>query len=141
MKKAGVYLRDGKIFVQPMKRVGNYGLQESPPVFVADEHDRNLGSLVLLALSKSVEGAAPPAPKRECESPLLRASGFRSYETFSDTAKYVSIGQEDGIITFTPSRNGGPGDRFLFLKKKIRCQPIESEVESALRAAFDSCEW
>jgi hypothetical protein len=140
-KNAGAFLRGGKIFIQPVKRLGNYGLRASPPVLVADEHERGLGSLVLLALSKSTEGPAPPTPKNESDCPLLKAAGFRSHEAFSDTAKYVWIDQQDGIITFIPSRNGGPGDRFLSLKKKIHCQPIEAQVESALRAAFDACEW
>jgi hypothetical protein len=47
---------------------------------------------------------------------------------------------DDTNVVFTPTLNGGYRRRFLNLKTKIRCQPIEAEVAAALNAAFEACE-
>jgi hypothetical protein len=59
---------------------------------------------------------------------------------FADSAKCVGIMLDDSDVVFTPTLNGGYRRRFLNLKTKIRCQPIEKEVAAALIAAFDACE-
>jgi hypothetical protein len=46
----------------------------------------------------------------------------------------------DAGVEFTPTRNGGRGDRFLYLKTKIHCRPVEAEVAAALIKAFETCE-
>jgi hypothetical protein len=71
---------------------------------------------------------------------LVKAAGARSYEAFADSAQCVGVRLDDSGVEFSPSRNGGPRERFLYLKKKIRCQPDEREVARALKEAFDACE-
>jgi hypothetical protein len=140
-KAAVAHLRDGKIFIQPSMRIGKCAWRHTTPVLVANEHDHGLGALVLLALSKSREEPGPPFfYKNEHEDPLLKTAGYRSYEAFYDTAKLISIYWDDSGILLTPSRNGGPGKRFPPVKKHIRCQPLEAEIESAVKAAFDACQ-
>jgi hypothetical protein len=106
---------------------------------VTSEDDAQLGRKVLLVLSKSIVNVPHP---ESWEGPdrLANAAGVRSYEAFADLAKCVGIAQNDDEVVLTPSKNGGPRKRFLFLKNKIRCQPIEEEVTLALKTAFDACE-
>jgi hypothetical protein len=52
----------------------------------------------------------------------------------------LELVQDDDEVVLTPSKNGGPRKRFLFLKSKIRCRPVEEEVTQALKTAFDACE-
>ena len=106
---------------------------------VTSEDDAQLGAKILLVLSKSIVNVPHPE-SWEGPDPLANAAGVRSYEAFADLAKCVGIVQNDDEVVLTPSKNGGPRKRFLFLKNKIRCQPIEEEVTQALKAAFDACE-
>jgi len=70
---------------------------------------------------------------------LVKAAGVRSYEAFADSTRCVGMVQDDGVVVFTPSLNGGFRRRFLDLKAKIHSRPVPTEVAEALMAAFDAC--
>jgi hypothetical protein len=139
MKHASAYLRKGKIFLSPFSKTTKGFLIRWEPIVVTSEDDAQLGRKVLLVLSKSIVNVPHPE-SWEGPDPLANAAGVRSYEAFADLAKCVGIAQNDDEVVLTPSKNGGPRKRFLFLKNKIRCQPVEEEVTRALKTAFDACE-
>jgi hypothetical protein len=139
MKHASAYLWNGKVFLRPSSTTTKGFLISWEPVLVTSESDQGLGGKVLWVLSKSAVGVPHPESWDGPDS-LVEVAGVRSYEAFADLAKCVGILLDDNEVVFTPTKNGGPRRRFLYLKKKIRCQPAESQVAEGLRAAFDSCE-
>jgi hypothetical protein len=64
----------------------------------------------------------------ECHKTLVEAAGSRLYEGFADSAQCVGERLNDMGVELTPTRNGGPRKRFLYVNKRIRCRPVESEV-------------
>jgi hypothetical protein len=107
---------------------------------VTSDDDAELGKKVLWVLSQSTVNVPQPESWVGRSDLMAKAAGVRSYEAFADLAKCVGIAQDDDEVVLTPSKNGGPRKRFLFLKNKIRCQPVEEEVAQALKTAFDACE-
>jgi hypothetical protein len=140
MKYASAYLRDGRVFLNPISETTKLFLITWDPLVICSEDDAQLGSKVLSALSQSVVNVPHPASWGGRSNAMAKAAGVRSYEAFADTAKCVTISQSDNEVVLTPTKNGGPRKRFLNLKTKIRCQPMEEEVTQALRTAFDACE-
>jgi hypothetical protein len=142
MKKAAAFLRKGKIFLHPYSRTTQGFWIFSLPVVVADENDEDLGGKLLTILSNSAESVPHPATWKGLTDPLLKAAGVRSFASFTKFANGVDITRdEDGVITFMPTKNGGPRNAFLHLDDKlIRSSAAEEDLESALRAAFAACE-
>ena len=140
MKYASAYLRDGRVFLNPVSETTKGFLITYEPLVVSGEDDVELGRKVIWVLSQSTVNVPHPESWGGRSNAMAKAAGFRSYEAFADLAKCVAIGQNDEGVILTPTKNGGPRKRFLHLKDKIRCQPVESEVAQALRAAFDACE-
>jgi hypothetical protein len=139
-KMASAYLRNGKVFLRPVSRTTQGSWRASDPVLLASESDKDLGSKVLDVLSRSMQGVPERAPEKEHDDPMLKAAGLRSFNAFSDFAKCVSISMDDDVVVLTPTKNGGPRNRFLFLAKEIKCRALSAEVDTALRNAFDACE-
>jgi hypothetical protein len=105
----------------------------------------NLGAQLLQILARSTEGIPAPeslatADSRSVIKTLVKAAGARSYEGFADSAQCVGIKLDGSDVVFTPTLNGGYRRRFLNLKTKIRCQPIEAEMAASLLEAFEACE-
>jgi hypothetical protein len=140
MKHASAYLRKGKIFLSPFSKTTKGFLIRWEPIVLTSEDDAELGRKVLWVLSQSTVNVPHPESWMGRSDLMAKAAGVRSYEAFADLAKCVGIAQNDDGVVLTPSKNGGPRKRFLFLKNKIRCQPIEEEVTQALKTAFDACE-
>jgi hypothetical protein len=145
MKSAAAYLRDGKIFLHPDSRTIKGFWIACEPVLVTSEDDKNLGAHLLQILATSTEGIPDPESLVTGDSwsaikTLVKAAGARSYEGFADSAQCVGVRLDDAGVEFTPTRNGGPRKRFLYLKKRMRCNPVEAEVARALIEAFDACE-
>jgi hypothetical protein len=140
MKHAQAYLRKGKIFLSPFSKTTKGFLVRWEPIVVSSEDDAELGMKVLWVLSQSTVNVPHPESWVGRSDLMAKAAGVRSYEAFADLAKCVGIVQDDDELVLTPSKNGGPRKRFLFLKSKIRCQPVEGEVTQALKTAFDACE-
>jgi hypothetical protein len=145
VKRAAAYLRTGKIYLYPYSRTMKGFWIGCEPILVTSETDKDLGEQVLQTLAKSTENVPHPESLAASDSwnstkALVRAAGVRSYEAFADSAKFVGIGLDDTELVFTPTLNGGYRRRFLNLKTKIRCQPIEAEVARGLVAAFEACE-
>jgi hypothetical protein len=144
-KSAAAYLRNGRIYLHPDSRTIKGFWIACEPILVTSENDKGLGEQVLQILAKSTENIPDPESLASSDSwnsikALVRAAGVRSYEAFANFAQCVGILLDDTGVVFTPTRNGGPRKRFLYLKQKIRCQPVETEVAAALMAAFDACE-
>jgi hypothetical protein len=144
-KSAGAYLRNGKIYLHPDSQTIKGFWIACEPIIVTGEDDKKLGAHVLQALAKSTQNIPDPALLATSDSwdvikALVKAGGVRSYEVFAESAKCVGILLDDKEVVFTPTLNGGYRRRFLDLKTKIRCQPIEAEVAASLLAAFEACE-
>jgi hypothetical protein len=140
MKYASAYLRDGRVFLNPISRTTKGLLITWDPLVICSEDDAELGRKVLLALSQSTVNVPHPEAWGVRSKAMAKAAGVRSYEAFADLAKCVTIAQNDDEVVLTPTKNGGPRRRFLDLKTKVRCQPVDEEVTQALKTAFDACE-
>jgi hypothetical protein len=145
VKRAAAYLRNGKIYLHPDSRTIKGFWIACEPIVVISETDKSLGEQVLQVLAKSSDNVPDPDSLATSDSwnvikKLVKAAGVRSYEAFADSAKCVAIRLDDADVVFTPTLNGGYRRRFLDLKTKIRCQPIEADVAMGLVAAFDACE-
>jgi hypothetical protein len=145
MKSAAAYLRDGKIFLHPDSRAIKGFWIACEPVLVTSKDDKNLGPQLLQIFETSTEGIPDPESLAKGDSSnvirtLVKAAGARWYEGFADSAQCVGVRLDDVGMEFTPTGNGGPRKRFLYLKKRIRCNPIESEVAASPIEAFDACE-
>jgi hypothetical protein len=144
-RRASAFLRTGKIYLYPYSRTIKGFWIGCEPILVTSESDGGLGEQVLLTLAKSTENIPHPESLATSDSwnstkALVRAAGVKSYEAFADSAKNVGIRLDGLDVEFTPTLNGGYRRRFLNLKTKIRCQPIEAEVAASLIAAFEACE-
>ena len=145
VKMAAAFLRTGKIYLYPYSRTIKGFWIACEPILVTSESDPSLGKQVLETLARSTENISDPELLAKSDSwdsikALVRAAGVRSYEAFADSAQCVGLLLDNTSVVFTPTRNGGPRKRFLNLKTKIRCAPVEAEVAPALMAAFDACE-
>jgi hypothetical protein len=144
-KSAAAYLRAGKIYLHPDSRTVKGFWIACEPILVTSDSDKALGKQVLQILAKSTENVPDPASFASSDSwssvkALARAAGVRSYEAFANSARCVGILLDETGVVFVPTRNGGPRKRFLYLKQKLRCQPVENDVAATLMAAFDACE-
>ena len=145
VKRAAAYLRNDKIYLHPDSRTIKGFWIACEPIVVTSEDNKNLGEQVLQILAKSTENVPDPVTLVASDTwnvmkTLIKAAGVRSYEAFADSAHCVGMKLDDTGVVFTPTRNGGPRERFLNLKTKISCPPVEAEVALALMAAFDACE-
>jgi len=145
VKRAAAYLRAEKIYLHPDSRTVKGFWIACEPILVTSGSDKALGEQVLQVLAKSTANVPHPESMATSDSwkvikTLVKAAGARSYEGFADSARCVGIMLDDTGVVFTPTRNGGPRKRFLYLKTTIRCQQIGDEVAAALIAAFDACE-
>jgi hypothetical protein len=140
MKHASAYLRNGQVFLNPVSRTTKGLLITWDPLIVSSENDPELAKKVLWALSQSTVNVPHPESWGGRSKARAKAAGVRSYEAFADLAKCIEIAQDENEVILTPTRNGGRGKRFLYLKTKIRCKPEEEEVKRALKTAFDACE-
>jgi hypothetical protein len=145
VKLAAAYLRAGKIYLHPDSRTIKGFWIACEPILVTSESDRSLGEQVLQTLAKSTENVPDPESLATSDSwnstkALNKAAGVSSYEAFADSAKCVGILLDSKEVVFTPTLNGGYRRRFLNLKTKLRCQPVEAEVAASLMAAFEACE-
>ena len=146
VKRAAAYLRNDKIFLHPDSRTVKGFWIACEPIVVTSENDKSLGQQVLQVLALSTENIPHPESLATSDTwnvmkTLVKAAGVRSYEAFADSTQCVGMKLDDTGVVFTPTRNGGPRKRFLHLKQKLRCQPVENEVAVTLMAAFEACEW
>jgi hypothetical protein len=144
-KRAAAYLRKGKIYMHPDSRTTKGFWIACEPILVTSESEKTLGEQVLQVLAKSTDGVPHPETLVNSDSwsvikALVKEAGVRSYEAFADSAQCVGIELEEADVLFSPTLNGGRGRRFLYLKKEIRCKPVEAEVAAALMEAFAACE-
>jgi hypothetical protein len=142
---AAAFLRAEKIYLYPYSRTIKGFWVACEPILATSEFDPSLGKQVIETLARSIENIPDPESLAKSDSwdsikALVRAAGVRSYEAFADSAQCVGVLLDNTNVVFTPTRNGGPRKRFLNLKTKITCAPVEAEVASALMAAFDACE-
>jgi hypothetical protein len=145
VKVASAYLRTGKIYLFTYSRTTEGFWIACEPILVTSESDKSLGEQVLQTLAKSTENIPHPGSLAMSDSwnstkALVRAAGVRSYEAFADSAQCVGIRLDGSDVVFTPTLNGGYRRRFLNLKTKVRCQPIEAEMAASLLEAFEACE-
>ena len=146
VKRAAAYLRSGTIYLHPDSRTIKGFWIACEPILVTSENDKSLGEQVLQILAKSTENVPDPESPRTSDSwnvikMLVKTAGVRSYEAFAESTKCVGMMLDDKEVLFTPTLNGGYRRRFLYLKTKMQCQPVEAEVAASLIAAFEACEF
>jgi len=145
VKRAAAYLRIEKVYLYPYSRTINGLWIGCEPILVTSERHKGLGQEILQTLATSTGNVPDPESLAASDSwnstkALVRAAGVRSYEAFADSAKCVGILLDEKEVVFTPTLNGGYRRRFLNLRTKIRCKPVEAEVAAGLIAAFEACE-
>jgi hypothetical protein len=145
VKRAAAYLQAENIYLHPDSRTIKGFWIACEPILVISGSDESLGEQVLQTLAKSTANVPDPESMATSDSwkvikRLVKAAGARSYEGFADSAQCVGIMLDDTGVVFTPTRNGGPRKRFLYLKTEMRCPPVGDEVAATLIAAFDACE-
>src|ERR1700732_4307283 len=143
VKLAVAYLRAGKIYLHPDSRTIKGFWIACEPILVTSENDIDLGGQILQVLAESKENIPDPESLATSDSwnsikALVKAAGVRSDEALADFTKCVGIMLDDKEVVFTPTLNGGYRRRFLNLKRKIRCTPVEAEVAAGLIAAFEA---
>jgi hypothetical protein len=112
MKHASAYLRNGQVFLNPISKTTKGFLMTWDPLVMSSEGDPELGRKVLWVLSQSSVDVPHPESWGIRSNAMAKAAGVRSYEAFADCAKCVAIGQNDDQIVLTPTKNGGPRNRF-----------------------------
>jgi hypothetical protein len=141
VKKAAAFQRAGKIFMHPYSETTQGFWIFSEPVAVAQAADNRLGAELLAILSKSETRIPHPASWKGLTAPLLKAAGARSFDEFARLARSVDAYLEGGLVTLTPTTNGGPGASFLHANERaIRCRAVDDELTKALTMAFEACD-
>lgn len=110
----------------------------------ADASPEELGSAVLMAISRSTT-VAPPEPTKKHLAPLLRASKTKTWSSFMDGARLVHIDNEPGGYELTPMENEGPRKGFTFIQAKLARLPNDATAEqlgdALVRALSNAIAW
>jgi hypothetical protein len=113
----------------------------SEPVVAMDEMAPGLAEELLAILSATRSTVPHPRSWNGLVAPLLQAANVRSYKAFAESTKCVGVDLEKQVVSFLPTRNGGRQQGFFHLNNKVvRCRAGPTEVDQALRAAFNACE-
>lgn len=147
MKKgATLYKRGRNLIIYPDHKTPNGIWIAGTPVFVLDEASSSGDSLALKvkeALSLSQSGVTAPSRDgfRDRFKPVLDAAGVKTWATFVKGTVCVSIMQEDGVVTLTPTRNSGSRGGFRHQNEIAIKVPFDIEsLEGALRQAIEISE-
>lgn len=136
---AQAYLRMDRIFMCTQSRTTAGVWIWTEPFFAVDAADHEgLGEALRLTLNASraqVPYAPPPA---DATAPMLELAGARTFSDFAADARCVQIARQDGRITFTPTRNGGPGEGFIELREQRLTAEEPDDPVVTLLAAFDA---
>lgn len=113
---AALYLRGTRIVVHSRSKT-DVGVWVACAPFItltSDTSDQELGEAVLAAMAGSKENVPHP-PQSEWRSvvtPLLKASGTRSWKVFAQGAVSVSLRQRENTMLLMPMENQGPKNGF-----------------------------
>jgi hypothetical protein len=144
LRKATAYLRKNRIVICPVSETTDGVGIVSMPIFDIDVNDLSgLGQATLAAVENSKKQVPHPTLNEwnELFDPVLKATGVKSWNTFSRSAKNVMISFETNRVVFVPTKNLGPRDGFSPLFEKERSSaPTVAEVGAALKASFGDAE-
>jgi hypothetical protein len=149
-KSCASYKIKNTVFIQPYATTTDGLSQLDGPVFSAEEENiLELGNNILKAIEDA--GKIIPHPNQEQwkillkESPLLKATKMKTWNTLKKKAQYVDIENITGTFNLTPSCFGGPtGNKkgfHLLTEKVITCTDLSPEtLGKSLIQAFELCE-
>jgi hypothetical protein len=139
-RMAQAYLRGDQILMCAQARTTAGVWIWAEPFFAVDAADHDgLGEALRLTLNASrAQVPHPPGPHPDVTAPMLELAGVRSFKAFAAGARCVQIARQDGRITFTPTRNGGPGEGFIDLREQSLTAEEPDDPVVALLAAFDA---
>lgn len=113
-KRASIYRRSKKYYIRAISETTagvRIGYGQVRTIVSKDE----LGAALLLALEESQVNVPHPHPRdwKTVVTPLLTASGVKTWSAFAKTAACVHAEEEaDGTITLVPLKNLGPKEGF-----------------------------
>ena len=145
MESAEAYRRENGLFIHSDSRstTGLWVIAEPFIRLTVDEDPAAVGRAIVKALSASRDGVPHPPPSGELFSPMLLLAEVPSWEDFVKEALSVSVGRDDGWLTFSPSRYEPSDDSFLPTKgRDMRIPDTASpeDIGKALNEAFALCE-
>jgi hypothetical protein len=133
-------MRNGIIYLQPSSKTVKGWLVDTEPVIPAPPDGRNLGAAILEALALSTTGIPHPENLNDPNAAaIVKAAGVKTYQAFIRGAKCVSIERQGDQLVVTPTRNGGWGKAFLFLRETVTCEADATRAGAVLLQAFDAC--
>src|SRR6476620_11849530 len=138
MKAATAYERRGKIYIHSdSKTTTGLWLLSEPVLSHPVEERGTIAESIRIALNASHEGLPHPKIWTNLTAPLLEAAGVSSFNTFAKSTKCVSISSENGMITLTPTRNGGTKTGFAHLNEQaIQLDEASDRLDGELMEAF-----
>lgn len=139
-RMAQAYLRIDQIFVCALSKTTAGVWIWAEPFCAVDAADRDgLGEALRNTLNASqAQVPHPTGAHIDVTAPMLELAGARSFKAFAAGARCVEIERQDGRITFTPTRNGGPGQGFTYLHEHSIAVEWPDDPVVALLAAFDA---
>lgn len=144
-RSAGIYSRDGKLFIYP-HFITTTGISlGGEPIAVMEQiaTDSEVGREAREALRRHRTGHPHPVRFDNPSDPLLEAAGVKTWATFAKGALACSI-SEDGVeVVITPSRRGKARASYLFtpdLNVKVNLPASDEQVGAAIREALARCE-
>jgi hypothetical protein len=147
MKRAGVYKREGKIYLNPSsKTTTGLWIGTSPRVVVDETEPASIkGKQIKEVLRHSQEGVAHPTDLDSSFDDFLREIGVRSWSKFAKTALSCTIELEGDQLEFLAWRNLGPREHYNFVPIRDRKMTIpfdasDEDLGLLLEEAFEACE-
>lgn len=132
-RSAVVYRVNGKVVVGTtvLARSG-FGLDVDPQDLGTEPDLGSIAAALARALSQSGRVVPDPAPHewKGRFAPFLKAAGVRSFRAFMATARLVTVDEQDGTFTVTPSRNLGTKGGFEGVPSEVQVLP---DLDSAAR--------
>jgi hypothetical protein len=145
-KKAGIYCRDNVWYVSSYSRARGSGVWQSfeaPICLPSSASHSQKGETALIAVRASTHEAPAPPPGFDPAALLLKAAGLPSFTKFAKGTKSIDVSLEDGKLTVTPQKNGGPRRGFEWLTEKkieLDAEASHEQIGEALDEAFRRCE-
>lgn len=138
MRAATAYERRGKIYIHSNSGTTTGLWLFSEPVLSHSIEERDLiADSVRVVLNASRRGLPHTKIWTNLTAPLLKVAGVSSFNTFAKSTKCVSIRSDSGLITLTPTRNGGTKTGFAHLNDQaIQISEASDGLYDELMEAF-----
>lgn len=141
-KKAGLYQRDGLIIIFAEHRTATGLYLRADPVTACAAHDMAAVETNLLAAFDAYQEQVPhPTSWSNRLLPVFKLAKVRSYKAFMQGALSLQADLDNGIVTLTPTRNGGPREGFYSLPDNALTVNLAMEsLGTGVLTAFARCQ-